>query len=482
MPDDAAVFSALASLESEQTLGRYELLTPVGRGGMAVVWAARQKGSRGFSKLVALKMMLPHLSTDARFERMFLREAAIASRIDHPNVCAISDVGEANGILFLAMDWVDGDSLASVLTAAPASASLPLGACVRIVADAGRGLHAAHELRSEEDGALLGVVHRDVSPQNVLVTAEGAVKIVDFGVARAAIEQDQTTQSGFIKGKVAYVAPEQVNGTDVDARTDVFALGVLLYELTTRKHPFRRGSDLATLLAIASTDPAAPPSSLVPSYPRELERIVLRAIAKCADDRFASMLDFVVALDGFLQRFADRDDSPILTRILEQRRAERRRALRDAAHACDARRDARERAAREAQTAPVRAGTRGGRRTAVVATLAAFGALAAGVGIGATTTSRRSVAAREGQASASAANARAEPRSAPEPQTAPTPSAVAPAHASAAPSASSALTPRPLPSGRASPRPPPVYASASAPTSPTVSATANGPRFRDPGF
>jgi eukaryotic-like serine/threonine-protein kinase len=272
---DDEILSALAPLNADQTLGRYELLTPIGRGGMAVVWAARLQGSRGFSRMVAIKVMLPHLSVDPRFERMFLREAKIASRIRHPNVCEIADLGEQDGLLYLVMEWVDGDSLATVMRAD--GESLPHDVAAHIVAEAGRGLHAAHELTSD-DGEHLDVVHRDVSPQNILVTTSGTVQIVDFGVAKAANDGEQTTQSGFTKGKVGYVAPEQVNGARVDARTDVFALGVVLYELTTHVHPFRGPTDLATLLAVASTDPLKDPREVDPAYPPELAAFVTRAV------------------------------------------------------------------------------------------------------------------------------------------------------------------------------------------------------------
>ena len=214
--DDDAILGALATLSGGQTLGRYELLTPVGRGGMALVWAARLSGAHGFSKLVAIKTILPHLASDPRFEQLFLREARIASRIHHPNVCQILDLGEQSSVLYLVMEWVDGASLMTFVEAG--AQKLPLEVAVHVVAEAGRGLEAAHEL---------GVVHRDVSPHNILVTAEAAVKIVDFGVAKATLDHDQTTQSGFLKGKVAYVAPEQVNEAAADVRSDVFALSLI---------------------------------------------------------------------------------------------------------------------------------------------------------------------------------------------------------------------------------------------------------------
>lgn len=304
---DATLLALLAPLDASRTLGRYELLAPLAKGGMAIVWTARLRGTRGFSKLVAVKTILPHLSADPRFERMFLTEATIASRIRHPNVCEILDLGEDRGILYLAMELVDGEPLSVLTDAARGGERVPHAVAATIAARAARGLHAAHELCSE-DGRRLDVVHRDVSPHNILVSADGAVKIVDFGVAKAALDQEQSTQSGVIRGKVGYVAPEQVNGDAVDARTDVFALGVVLYELTTGRHPFRAASDLATLLAVSSTDPARRPSELVPAYPPELEAIVMRALAKAPAARYASMAELATDLEALLAESSAGED------------------------------------------------------------------------------------------------------------------------------------------------------------------------------
>jgi len=163
-------------------LGRYELLLPIAQGGMATVWAARQKGSRGFSKTVAIKTMLPGLSDDPQFEEMFLDEAGLAAKIQHPNVAQILDLGEENEILYIVMEWVDGEALSTVASAAKkSSTALPQTVMLRIISQACAGLHAAHELKDEND-RLVDLVHRDVSPQNILVTYDGIVKLVDFGV------------------------------------------------------------------------------------------------------------------------------------------------------------------------------------------------------------------------------------------------------------------------------------------------------------
>ena len=281
----------------KRTLGRYELLAPIGRGGMAVVWAARLRGSRGFSRLVALKAMLPHLSSDPRFEAMFLTEARIASRLRHPNVCRVLDVGEEDGLLFLVMDWVDGVSLSTLVRTCRASGDeIPLDVAAHLIAQAARGLHAAHVL-TNDSGAIEGVVHRDVSPQNLLVTCDGVVQVVDFGIAKNGESSTERTETGLIKGKVAYVAPEQVAHAEIDARADVFALGVVLFELVTGVHPFRGETELATLLAIASDEPAPP---IADDVPAALRSTLARAVAKDKADRYASMQELARDLEAYV--------------------------------------------------------------------------------------------------------------------------------------------------------------------------------------
>src|ERR1700733_10941256 len=217
-------------LVSGSTLDRYELLCPLAEGGMASVWLARMRGKRGFEKLVAIKTIKAELVDDPRFEEMFLDEARIASGIAHPNVAQIIDLGEKSGVLYLVMEWVDGESLAKVRKfAVKARIRIPLGLSLRIIADACAGLHAAHELKGP-DGELLGVVHRDVSPQNILIGTAGAVKVIDFGIAKAQNRLGTRTRTGVVKGKVQYMAPEQAQGYAHDRRIDVWALGVCLYE------------------------------------------------------------------------------------------------------------------------------------------------------------------------------------------------------------------------------------------------------------
>lgn len=318
---------ALQNLAAGDVLGRYELLLPVAQGGMATVWVARMKGTRGFSKIVAIKTMLPALSSDPRFEQMFLSEAELASRIKHPNVCEILDLGEQEGVIYLAMEWIDGESLVTLLGDCEAAGKrVPFAAAAAIGADAARGLHAAHELK-DEGGALVGVVHRDVSPHNILVTYDGIVKIVDFGVAKAMARSDhQATNAGHLKGKVHFMAPEQACCDEVDRRTDVFALGIVLYQLTTGRHPFRGDNELATLARITSLDPVASPTTLVPDYPPELAAVLLKALAKEPDQRFASMRDLAEALDAVAGKLAEAGGEAGIEAFVQEALAPRREA------------------------------------------------------------------------------------------------------------------------------------------------------------
>src|SRR5256885_2622792 len=242
-----------------QALGRYELLLSLAKGGMAEVWAARLRGTRGFQKIVAIKTILRGAMDDDRMERMFLEEATLASQIHHPNVVGTLELGEDEGMLYLVMEWVEGESLSLIVNRSSERGGMPLPIAVNLIGQACKGLHAAHELR-DELGAPLGVVHRDISAHNVLVTYSGNAKLVDFGIAKATARASGLTEAGEIKGKFAYLAPEQALAQPVDRRTDIFAMGILLYLLTTVRHPFKASNAGETLQNICSADPAAAPS------------------------------------------------------------------------------------------------------------------------------------------------------------------------------------------------------------------------------
>jgi serine/threonine protein kinase len=323
-----------------QVLGRYELLMPVARGGMASVWAARLKGTRGFQKLVAIKTMLPGLVDDPSFERMFLDEASLASQVRHPHVIEIMDLGEQDRILYLVMEWVSGEALSIIMKYAATRGGIPLPIAVHIATQTCRGLHAAHELR-EPDGVLVGLVHRDVSPQNVLVTYDGVVKVVDFGVAKATARLDTQTEAGQLKGKIAYMSPEQLRGEKIDRRTDVFAMGILLYMMTTGKHPFRGDDQAQTIARISSDEPAILPSVLVPGYPAGLEACVMQALAKDSAKRYPSANDMLLgltrALPSAMRESTDEEVSEFIRRLLPDRLERQKQAIKQALEQADRR-------------------------------------------------------------------------------------------------------------------------------------------------
>jgi serine/threonine protein kinase len=291
------------SLRPGYRLGRYECLVPLGHGGMAAVWAARVRGARGFQKLVALKVMLPTLTDDNKrdHEAMFYDEARIASQIRHPNVVETFDLGEQDGSLFIAMELLEGESLSQLCHSAPGGL-LPLPAALRTAIDACAGLHAAHTL-TDEEGTPLSVVHRDVTPHNLFVTRHGVTKVTDFGIAKAFGKSSQETRTGVLKGKIAYMPPEQLGNTrPVDARSDIFSLAVSIYQMTTGVHPFHADT-LGETVARVLGNALEPPSRVVSwRYPRGLEAVLMHALSPDPDARFASAEAFGESLDAVARR------------------------------------------------------------------------------------------------------------------------------------------------------------------------------------
>ncbi|WAM29021.1 serine/threonine protein kinase [Myxococcus sp. NMCA1] len=280
-----------------QSFGKYQLLKKLATGGMAEVWLARQTGIEGFHKNLVVKRILPHLAEDREFVEMFRNEALIAARFNHPNIAQVYEFGEANGTYYIAMEFIHGEDLGRVMRKAAGTGqwvARPLA--IRIVAAACEGLHYAHS-RTDDAGRPLRVVHRDISPQNILISFDGSVKLVDFGIAKAA-DQASLTKSGAIKGKFAYMAPEQAAGKPLDGRADIFAIGLVLYELLTGVRPLKRDSELATLQAAMECAIAAP--SQVADVPEEMDPVVMRAIAKNADDRYREARQFQMALEEIL--------------------------------------------------------------------------------------------------------------------------------------------------------------------------------------
>ncbi|HVE81345.1 MAG TPA: serine/threonine-protein kinase [Myxococcales bacterium] len=288
------------------TVGRYYLLTKLAVGGMAEIWLARQEGLKGFEKLVVIKRIADRLSGDPEFVEMFLDEARIAAQLNHPNIVQLYDLGESEGAYYIAMEYLPGENLAAVVRAGlKANRPLPLSYAVRIVASAAEGLGHAHT-QVGTDGKPMDVVHRDVSPQNIIVTYGGLVKVVDFGIAKAA-NRGSGTGKGQLKGKMSYLSPEQARGQAVDARSDVFALGIILYELVTRSRLFQFDEPLAAIRAITAETPVPPARSRSQEVPPELDQVLTRALAKNPSSRYPTARNFQVALEAWLRKT---DDAP----------------------------------------------------------------------------------------------------------------------------------------------------------------------------
>jgi serine/threonine-protein kinase len=283
-------------------------------GGMAEVYLARLRGPMNFSKAVAVKVVHPHLTAQEEFLAMLLDEARLSALIKHPRVVDIYELGHADGVYFIAMEYIDGHSLTAVLQASVTGEPLdPLGAA-RIVADAADGLHAAHELRSGS-GRTLGLVHRDVSPGNIMVRYDGGVKIVDFGIAKA---RGRLTVSGVqqFKGKAAYVAPEQLLGGIVDRRTDVYSLGVVLWEALTLTRLFPVDNEREALQGREHMPPS--PSSVRPEVSKALSEICLKALRPSPDDRFQTAGELKEALDAELMARGFYRESGYVAKYMER--------------------------------------------------------------------------------------------------------------------------------------------------------------------
>jgi serine/threonine-protein kinase len=263
---------------------------------MASVWIAREPSEMG-DRLVALKAMLPELARQPDFRTMFLEEGQIVRSIEHPHVVRVYEVGEDRGILFMAMEWVRGDSLRTIIREAKRRRPIPSEMAVRIIADTAAGLHAAHELRGW-DGELRNLVHCDVSPHNILVGTDGAARLVDFGVANGTAHGDPEGDEK-VKGKFGYMSPEQANAERIDRRSDVFALGIVLFELTTGERLFR-GETQAHTLQLVTNARVPNPRQVIPDYPEGLVPIVQKALARDRQQRFQTAEEMQIALEQYL--------------------------------------------------------------------------------------------------------------------------------------------------------------------------------------
>ena len=286
-----------SSWEPGTSVGRYTLLTTLATGGMAQIWLARQSGLQGFAKLVVIKRMTNGLEQEPEYVQMFLTEARLAAQLTHPHVVQIYELGEQSGSLYIVMEYLDGEDLASVRrTGQKLGLPVPDQLAAKLVAMAAEGLHYAHT-QVGHDGRLLQIVHRDVSPQNLIATFAGGLKVVDFGIAKTAVD---TTNSGKLKGKLTYMSPEQARGEPLDPRSDVFSLGIVLFELVTRTRLFPHMNEVDVLATLAGQTALPRPLERRADVPPALAAIVEKAMARELGDRYQSARELQEALEAFI--------------------------------------------------------------------------------------------------------------------------------------------------------------------------------------
>lgn len=281
--------------------GKYTLLRKLNSGGMAELYLALHRSVAGFEKLIVIKTILPSMNHDKAFIDMLLHEARLSATLTHTNIVQVYDVGLAEGRYFIAMEHIHGEDIRSIIRMMKKRSvvEFPLEHALSILLGVCAGLAYAHEKRDLE-GSLLNIVHRDISPQNIVITFTGDVKIVDFGIAKSISQTGEDTKDGQLKGKVPYMSPEQAASQEVDYRSDIFAAGVILFELTTGKRLFKGASEYETLKLICERDYPLP-TMIKPGYPKGLERIVMKALAKKREDRYPSARDMQADLEQFIR-------------------------------------------------------------------------------------------------------------------------------------------------------------------------------------
>ena len=305
-----------------RVLGRYELFAKLGSGGMAEVHLARQRGLKRFRKLVVVKTIHPQLSRDERFIDLLLEEARVSALLKHPRVVDIYDVDEVDGVFFIAMEYLPGQSLTEIIKAGRAGEKLDVMSSVQVIVDTADGLEAAHQLRSHE-GDELSLVHRDVSPGNVVVLYSGGVKIVDFGVAKAVGHLSEIGAISKFAGKLGYAAPEQLRGARADQRSDIFSLGVVLWELLCHRRLFSAKSR-EQAIAMTTMGTAPPPSTLRSGISLALDEACLRALAPEPNKRYQSAAEMGKALVEVLEDSGYRRERGGIATYMDNVFAERR--------------------------------------------------------------------------------------------------------------------------------------------------------------
>jgi serine/threonine protein kinase len=293
---------------------QYDLLARLAAGGMAEIFLARANSLAGFERYVVLKRIRPERGDDARWVAMFLDEARLAAQLQHPNIAQVFDLGQIGADYFYTMEYVHGEDVLDILArTAELKQPMPVQVALSIIAGACGGLAHAHE-RCAPDGRPLGIVHRDISPSNLMVSMEGTVKVVDFGVAKARYRSTET-QAGTIMGKAAYLSPEQCTTGEIDHRSDIFSLGIVLYEMLTGSRLFKRETDYETLRSVARDNPIAP-SAVVSNLPRGLDDVVLTALAKDPDERYRSAHAMLDALEHVAEKAGMSITSNVLRRYM----------------------------------------------------------------------------------------------------------------------------------------------------------------------
>ena len=279
--------------------GKYSLFERIGRGGMAEVFKGRIQGPAGFERVFVVKRILPHLSDDQTFIKMFVEEAKLSARLNHPNIVHIFELGAVEGEYFISMEYIRGHDLSETMRSIWKALGPPRPELVSYIGrEACRGLAYAHGL-TDENGRLLGMIHRDVSPSNVMLSYEGAVKMLDFGIAKALGDTADSSKSGTMKGKYAYMAPEQTEGDNIDHRSDIFAVGIVLHEVLTGRRLFKGQNDVQTIERVRRCE-VPKPSVQNPAVPPELDHIVLKALQRDPARRWSNAADMADALDDIV--------------------------------------------------------------------------------------------------------------------------------------------------------------------------------------
>ena len=296
-------------------LGKYRLIAELGHGGMAQVFLALARGPAGFNKLAVIKQIREQLADDPEFLTMFLDEARLAARLNHPNVVQTNEVGEDGKRYFICMEYLEGQPLNRIIQRVGRENGIPMGLHLRILCEALAGLHHAHEL-TDYDGTPLQVVHRDVTPHNVFVTYAGQVKVVDFGIAKA-LSQSAETKAGVLKGKVAYMAPEQARGDKVDRRADIFSVGVIMWEALVGRRMFKGLTDVVIIQKIVNGQLQSPRSAN-PNVDEKLDAVCMKALAHNREERYETAADFQMAIEQALEATGDRSNLRDAGKLIQQ--------------------------------------------------------------------------------------------------------------------------------------------------------------------